>query len=726
MPFAQELKRRSVFKVGIAYLVVAWIALQVADVILGNIGAPIQLFKAFLIVIILGFPIALVIAWIFEITPEGIKRDSEVERDRSTPQSGAMLGLLLTVALAGVLGYFAFDKWVNISAPDAPATQNVASNSPEKTIAVLPFTSRSASADDTFFVDGMHDDILNSLSRVSTLEKVISATTMQAYRNTALSIGEIAAELGVAVILEGGLQRAGDSVKINMRLIDAATEKSLWVESFERNVTVENLFAIQNEITRDVVTSLNLALSDEDEQQLNLVPTTSLEAYEQYVLARAQLALRTDEGLASAKAYFTEAIALDADYALAYVGLADALRLQTLYSGADVETVDSEIQAAIDEALRLNPLSGEAYTSLAALYEDRREFEKAQEYYLKAIKLNPNYATARHWYSSLLGVLGREDEMLVQISKASELEPDAAIIQMNEALVLMQLGRLDDAERVIRKAFVRYPAFAGLYEVNFYIWWSRGRPDIALHSLDNAIRLSPNNIGTRGFQCVLNAQLSRLDATQQCIENYRSDFPDSALFQVFLADALLAAQTGQFPNYLERLKTYTIAGSDVSRASALAYLGLGDYETALAAVREYGGVFLEDDMALLDFDRVDLIRDSIDVARALMGVGDTEKSNKLLGFIDEAINGAAPLTDVDRSTFTMQVQLIRGQWEAAAQTMQDALASGEASYFFDTRTYGSDLSDVPEVWLTAVAALNERVAKQRANYETIKDSPLIP
>ncbi|MEL6869552.1 MAG: hypothetical protein AAFO81_07105 [Pseudomonadota bacterium] len=728
MPIAQELKRRNVFKVGIAYLVVSWIVLQVADVILGNIGAPPWLFKTLLMVIALGFPVALVMAWVFELTPDGLKRDSDVVRDgRGASQATAMLSLAATIVLAAILGYFGFQKWIDVDEPASDAAASIAAPL-EKTIAVLPFTSRSASADDGFFVDGMHDDILNSLARISTLEKVISGTTMQAYRNTAMSVADIAAELGVAAILEGGLQRAGDTVRINMRLIDTATERSLWVQTFERKVTVENLFAIQKEITRDVVTSLNLALSDQDQQQLDVVQTDSLGAYEQYVLARARMALRTESGLAQAKAHFERAIELDEEYALAYVGLADALRLQSLYAGIDPQSTFAARQTAIDRALTLNPLSGEAYTSLAALFEDQGDLETAKSYFERAIELSPNYSTARHWYSSLLGMLGREQEMLVQIRKASDIEPDAAIIQMNEAAALMQLGRYDEVQQILTRAIAQYPAFAGLHEVSFYLWWSRGRPDLALYSLDTATRLAPRNMEMRGFQCVLNFQLMRTDAARRCISVFRENFPDHLGFAILFAELLDALSEQQFNALTGRLESVVDEQDNeaVPRALSLAYLGADKAEAAEAALRRYAGHYFTPQVSLQDFENPTEIRDGLDVARALQLQGKQEQAERLLQLAETALTDSQRIVPVDRETNLIRVHLIRGDWEQAAARLTNALAESDASYFFDDRTHFGTFDALPPVWLDAVALLNERVAEQRTHYESIKDSPLIP
>ena len=317
-----ELKRRSVLKVGLAYLVMAWLALQVSDVILGNFAAPDWVFKSILLVLIVAFPFVLLGAWVYELTPAGVKRDQDDGESKWAQQSGRHLILAIVGSLLLAAVYFAFDRYSdggNNIAIDLPAT--------EKSIAVLPFRNRSGLAGDVHFVDGIHDDILTQLAKLSALEKVISRTSTEQYRGTTKSVPQIGQELGVATVLEGGVQRAGDRVRINLQLINATTDEHLWADTYDRQLTVENLFAIQSEITHEVVNALQAVLSAEENERINFVPTVSLEAYDEFAKGRQKIAGRNADLLQEARAHFERAVELDPEFSLAYTGLAETITL---------------------------------------------------------------------------------------------------------------------------------------------------------------------------------------------------------------------------------------------------------------------------------------------------------------------------------------------------------------------------------------------------------------
>ncbi len=263
MSFIQELKRRNVFKVGIAYLVSCWLIIQVADILLENIGTPAWVLQTIFVVLGVGFFIAMFFAWAFELTPEGVKREKEVDRSQSiAPQTGKKLNNTILILMALAIGYLLFDKFSgpaqsgsdHFSQQNSDQSTNAneksaltpieaiaqANNEAEPTIskrsiAVLPFANRSRQEDDEFFVEGMHDDLLTNLARISAL-KVISRTSVLRYKDTELPIPEIAAALGVATIMEGAVQRSGDTVRINVQLIDAQTDEHLWAEIYDREL----------------------------------------------------------------------------------------------------------------------------------------------------------------------------------------------------------------------------------------------------------------------------------------------------------------------------------------------------------------------------------------------------------------------------------------------------------------------------------------------------------
>ena len=324
--FWAELKRRNVFRVGAAYLVAAWLILQVTEILVPILSLPESTGRIAFLLLFVGFVPALIFAWAYELTPDGLKREQNVDRSKSvTATTARKLDQAVIAMMAIAIAYLIVDSFVSREVAIEVATV-------DRSIAVLPFRNRSNVAEDTFFVDGIHDDLLTQLARLEFFDKVISRTSVERYRDTTQSIPDIGMELDVATILEGGVQRAGDRVRINVQLIDASTDEHLWAHKYDRTVTVENLFGIQSEISREIAAALHSVLSEQDELALRTVPTRSLEALTEYQLGRRELAKRTAESLAIAETSFKQAVELDADFALAYAGLAETYALQFNYA----------------------------------------------------------------------------------------------------------------------------------------------------------------------------------------------------------------------------------------------------------------------------------------------------------------------------------------------------------------------------------------------------------
>ena len=298
MNFLQELKRRNVVRVGIAYLVAGWLLVQAADLILDLMGVPDLVLRSLVVLLALGFIPVVIFAWAFEMTPEGIRKESEVDRTQSTTQVTAKKLDLITIGLLiAAIALVVVDRYIpgqpqNGSAQLAseemdlpPADDDKAIQAVEKSIAVLPFTNRSNAEDDLFFTDGIHDDLLTQLAKIHEL-KVISRTSVMEYRGTTKNMKEIGSELGVKTILEGGIQKVGNRVRINTQLIDVATDQHLWAETFDRELTAENIFDIQSEIAREVVRAVTIELTPEELESLTVVPTQNLEAYESFLRGR--------------------------------------------------------------------------------------------------------------------------------------------------------------------------------------------------------------------------------------------------------------------------------------------------------------------------------------------------------------------------------------------------------------------------------------------------------
>jgi TolB-like protein len=313
MSLIAELKRRNVFRVGVAYAIVAWLLIEITATtfpILKLLDWSVTLVTA---LVLIGFPLALIVAWAFEMTPEGLKRETAVDRTESiTHVTGRKLDFAIIGLLAVALIFVVVDNYVLESEPIER----------EKSIAVLLFDNLSRDATNEPFTIGIHDDILTQLSKISAL-KVIARTSMERL-DPSLTIPEIGAQLGVASVLEGGIQRAGNRIRINVQLIDCETEAHLWAETYDRELTAANIFSIQSEIAKTVAEALHATLSPGEQDRLATIPTENLAAYQAYLLGNQRIANLTTTDLAEAVDYFQRAITLDPGFALAYVGLADA------------------------------------------------------------------------------------------------------------------------------------------------------------------------------------------------------------------------------------------------------------------------------------------------------------------------------------------------------------------------------------------------------------------
>jgi len=523
LSFIQELKRRNVFKVGIAYLVSSWLIIQVADILLDNIGAPAWVLQTIFVVLGVGFFIAMFFAWAFELTPDGVKREAEVDRSQSiAPQTGKKLNTTILVLMALAIGYLLFDKFSPPAQPGSdPVSQHTAGQTTDgsekraltpveaiaqaqaeaeptvsrQSIAVLPFANRSRQEEDEFFVEGMHDDLLTNLARIGSL-KVISRTSVLRYKDTELPIPEIAKALGVATIMEGAVQRSGNTVRINVQLIDAQTDEHLWAEIYDRELTAENLFAIQSEISEKIASALETTLSPQEKQAISDRPTENLAAYNAYLLGRQLMARRSTEDLTRAQQEFQRATELDPGFALAWVGIAETAFLLAGNTRQSFPEIMATMENAANKALAINAQLGEAYLSLAEVEYFYERYDQAEADFRRAIDLSPGYTTAYLWYSDFLDDFPhRTREALDMLHKAEELDPLSSIIQSEIANQLILLGLFDDAENQLNSLIQNDPDFAPAYRQMAFLMNTIGRFDEQVIWLRKASTLDPGNFG---------------------------------------------------------------------------------------------------------------------------------------------------------------------------------------------------------------------------------------
>jgi TolB-like protein/Tfp pilus assembly protein PilF len=441
MSLLTELKRRNVFRMAGLYLVASWLLVQVGSTLFPAFGVPPWALRALVIVLALGFVPALVFAWAFELTPDGLKRDEEVDPAKSiAPQTAQRMNRLIIAGLAMALAYFGFDKFVlaprRDSALVAATTQAVQAAAPtmnRKSIAVLPFENLSENKANGYFADGIQDQILTGLAKIGDL-KVISRTSTQKYSSRPENLSTIGRELGVAMILEGSVQRDGNTVLINVQLIEAATDSHIWAETYTR--TLDNVFAVESEVAKMIAESLSANISRGEREALEQKPTKVPAAFDAYLKARAlnSVVLQTREQGDATLAAYREAVRLDPDFALAWAQLArECFRIGWI--GVDPKgelRVEGEQALARAQALAPGAPQTEVARAVHMYYIDR-DFAGALAV-LDGLKSKlPNDPDVRMWAGYLSRRLGRFEESVANFEKARELSP-------NDANIIYHLG----------------------------------------------------------------------------------------------------------------------------------------------------------------------------------------------------------------------------------------------------------------------------------------------
>src|SRR5213076_1372735 len=447
--FFSELKRRNVYKVAVAYIVAGWALSQGIAQVLPVFDVPNWAIRLIVLLIMIGLPVALSLAWAFELTPEGIKRTDAADAVGQHSRGHTWI-YIVVIAAAFSIGLFFLGRF---SAGNKTASPVGISN---KSIAVLPFDNLSRDPDNAYFCEGVQDEILTRLAKVADL-KVISRTSSQHFKSAPDNLPQIAKQLGVAHILEGSVQKASNQVRVNVQLINAMTDAHLWAETYDRKLT--DIFAVESEIAKNIAETLQAKITGSEKNSIAKAPTANPEAYELYLKGRFFWNKRSGVDLRKAIEFFNQAIAKDPSYALAYAGMADSYLLLPNYGGAPTADVVPPARAAVTRALELDDSLAEAYASLGLLDTLDLHLERAITQMERAVQLKPNYATGHHWLG--LGHLSLDhfDQAIAEGKRAAELDPLSVIINADLAWTYASAHRLDEAEAQARKTLEIDPRF---------------------------------------------------------------------------------------------------------------------------------------------------------------------------------------------------------------------------------------------------------------------------
>lgn len=448
MSFIAELKRRNVIRIGIAYCVIGWLLAQIAEFAFETFGAPDWVLKSFVVVLLLGLPVALLFAWVFEITPDGVRRDEDVEGSSArSKHKRRNLDFAIIGLIAIAITYFALDRFL-LSTTDAIDRRSATATSEQISIAVLPLDNLSGDPAQQYFSDGMTEEIIGKLALIDGL-RVISRTTVAHYKNSGMDIPDIARELNVGFILEGSVRKSGNRVRISAQLIQASDDSRLWTNSFDS--TLDDIFAVQETVALEIVESLGVHLTDSDARALARRPTNNVSAYDAYLKGQA-LVERWNflDKLEASRSYFDLALTLDPNYANALAGLA-SVEAQTF---RNIDASPERLRRAdelLDRALEIQPGLVRAIMSRGELLAVRYQYAAASTQFQQAVLLEPEnyFAWDLLCWSLAYETPPRGTEAESACRQGLQIAPQYGEFYYHLARALAAQGKFDEAKEAI-------------------------------------------------------------------------------------------------------------------------------------------------------------------------------------------------------------------------------------------------------------------------------------
>jgi TolB-like protein/Flp pilus assembly protein TadD len=528
-----ELRRRNVFRVATVYLIASWLLIQVAETVFPALQLPEWTVTFVVVVLAILFPIAVIFAWAFELTPEGLKKTTEVEPKSSiTSRTGQKINYLIIGILAVAILFLALTHG-GLKDDGVSAERSATGTSAAQSIAVLPFVNMSDDEDNEFFSDGLSEELLNVLAQVEGL-RVAARTSSFYFKDSNEDVRSIASKLGVDHLLEGSVRRSGDRIRVTAQLIKADDGFHLWSDTYD--YTVDDVFRIQDEISLAVVDALKVNLLGKERERLTKRATTNVEAHNLYLRGRQFLHLRTLESIRQARKLFQQAVRMDPGYALAYSGLSDSIQLlATNHSMITAAQAEAESRPLLDRAIALDPESAEVWASVGLMEMIADNPEAAESALEKAVRLNPSYAAGYLWLASVRsGSPINDDEGALELyRKVLEIDPLSRVAQNNIAAILMDQGRTEEAEAEFRRALTLDPDYTGSYNglanlnQNFYF-----RLDEAHRWFMKAHELAPSDISISVNLPVIYRTLGLDDQFDRWSRRLQNEGPDHPIGSV--------------------------------------------------------------------------------------------------------------------------------------------------------------------------------------------------
>jgi TolB-like protein len=742
MSLMTELKRRNVFRVGVAYAIVGWLLLEVASVILPALHLPDWALTLLVVFVVAGFPLALIVAWAFELTPEGLKREAEVDRTESiTHQTGRKLDFLIIGVLAIGIIYFAVDKFVLQGEPEpteviAEAVPAAEPTTQVKTIAVLPFANMSGDPEQEFFSDGISEELLNVLAKVKGLQ-VTSRTSAFAFKGKDISIPEIAEKLGVDHVLEGSVRMAGDRVRITTQLIEVSTDSHLWSESYDRELS--DIFAVQDEIAAKVGKALEVALLGADSKPIRTSSETSIDVYSDYLLARQKLA-NMSLGFASAgeaESLLKGAIERDPNYAPAYAALAGTYGMMASWGMLSSSEASARMMPLVEQALSLDDGLAETWQHLANVRRQNSDFagwRTAEERALALDSRNPvvlrNQIRRWMWTHEPERALVHADTLL----RVDPLSPESLYWVAESYL---RVGRVADAEMMLEHIRSIDPQNVS------YLWGasnlatSRGDLVTALRLLEEAIRLDPDDPEGPSFIARAYFDLGDVAAAEFWSDAALQLDPEAPWVRVMAAVLhLYHDEQAEVVAIARELVRPSSHNRSESREIALRMMGASDLaegnyqEISARYLADYpelaDGKFPTGRLGIQSFSVWSAFHVTLDLASAYMHSGEKAKAESLFSLVESELPhwpkeglevGGYGIADVE-------LYALRGKKERALAALREHAAAGLGHMWRWRLLYNPNLDSIRNTseFAAIIAEIEADMAEQLARVREMQRS----
>ncbi|GAB5410301.1 MAG: hypothetical protein BalsKO_26660 [Balneolaceae bacterium] len=460
--FIQELKRRNVFKVAAAYGIASWLLAQIANVLEEALELPAWFDAITVSALLIGFPIAIIFAWAFELTPDGIKKSREVNITESvTSSTGKKLnGIIITILSMAVI--FLLVERVFFAEAAFIENQSELADIETTSIAVLPFVNMSGDEENEYFSDGLSEELLNALAKVEDM-KVAGRTSSFKFKGQNEDLKIVGDQLGVNHILEGSVRKAGGRVRITAQLIKVDDGFHMWSETFDRELSATNVFEIQEEISRKVLSELKVRLLPEEDQALDNIPTQDIEAYQAYLKGNQLLINRNYAEIEAAIALYEDALRIDPSFAEAYGQLALAYNAQAYYGNIPRDEYLENIKSNAERALSMNENSPAAHAALGLYYQDINDFQKAEEQFKRSLEQNPNFVDAYNWLGNLYQDLGDRTNQFRLYEEGYEIDPLNPLAIYNRIRVSVENEDYEEMEFFMDKNIRINPDFIPTY-----------------------------------------------------------------------------------------------------------------------------------------------------------------------------------------------------------------------------------------------------------------------